>query len=364
MIAGPDGGLHGGDHRRLHGGLHPAAWAESALRPAPRDRMAGLEAAYVEPIVPFSFATTSMGGRLVIHLDVDGDRRDEARRATAAVVARIDRWAARLTRHSEASDLSHLNADPRSEVAIRPTLAAALRAGRLATEMTEGLADITLLDARLAAEGLVAGLDASGLDAERQVRASRAFDWSMAPGAHGSAIVRRPPGLRFDLGGVGKGWIADRALRLLADWPSVVVDADGDLAIRCAPGKAWEVAVEDPRTPDTSLAVLRLAATRGVPGQWGVATSGTSIHRWTVAGSVRHHLIDPRSGLPAATDVVQSTVIAGTALRAEALAKSAVISGAGAGLALLDRARIRGALVLTDRGEVFALPQTLALLDN
>jgi thiamine biosynthesis lipoprotein len=193
---------------------------------------------------------------------------------------------------------------------------------------------------------------------------SSAFEWSLVPGRRGSAIVRRPPGLRFDLGGIGKGWIADRALHLLAAWPSAVIDADGDLAIRCAPGRIWEVAVDDPRTPDTSLAVLRLAAPGGLPARWGVATSGTSIHRWTVDGRSRHHLIDPRTGLPAVTDVVQATVVAGSALRAEALAKAAVIAGSVEGFALLERAHVRGAVILTDRGEALALPQTLALLGN
>jgi thiamine biosynthesis lipoprotein len=311
--------------------------------------------AAAEPIVPFSHVTTSMGGRLVVHLDADVSRSDEARRASAAAVERIESWAGRLTRHSDASELSALNADPRDEVPVGPTLAAVLRAGRTATEQTEGLADITLMDARLAAEGLAV---------EEARRISRAFDWSMAPGRLGSAIVRRPAGLRFDLGGIGKGWIADRALHLLAEWPSAVIDADGDLAIRCAPGKMWELAVDDPRTPDTTLAVLHLTAPDGFAARWGVATSGVSIHRWTVDGRRRHHLIDPRTGLPAVTDVIQATVIAGSALRAEALAKAAVIAGSVAGFALLERARIRGAVILTERGETLALPQTQSLLGS
>lgn len=333
----------------------PGAWPGSVARAAD-----GRPAAAADPIVPFSHATTSMGGRLLVHLDADAAQAADARRASAAAVERIERWAARLTRHSDASDLSALNADPRDQVPVRPTLAAVLRAGRAAIVQSEGLADITLLDARLAAEGLAVDRPA----VEESGIASHAFDWSLAPGRLGSAIVRRPPGLRFDLGGIGKGWIADRALRILAAWPSAVIDADGDLAIRCAPGKTWEVAVEDPRTPDTTLAVLRLTAPDGLPARWGVATSGTSIHRWTVGGDRRHHLIDPRTSLPAVTDVVQATVIAGSALRAEALAKAAVIAGAFEGLALLERARVRGAVILTERGETLALPQTLSLLGN
>jgi thiamine biosynthesis lipoprotein len=300
----------------------------------------------------------------VIHLDADGGpsggsgdstatRADDAARMAVAVERRIGRWAARLTRYSANSDLSILNADPRDEVPVGPTLAAVLRAGRMATERTEGRADITLLGARLAAEGLAD---------ESEGHPSRASDWSLAPGRHGSATVRRPPGVRFDLDGVGKGWIADRALDLLAAWPSAVIDADGDLAIRVAPGRVWEVAVDDPRAPDTHLTVLRLAASTDVPGRWGVATSGISVHRWTVGGQARHHLIDPRSGKPAETDVVQATVIAGSALRAETLAKAAVIAGRYEGLALLERAHVAGAVLLGDDGEVIAPLQTLALL--
>jgi thiamine biosynthesis lipoprotein len=81
-----------------------------------------------------------------------------------------------------------------------------------------------------------------------------------------------------------------------------------------------------------------------------------------VAGSSNHHIIDPRTGLPAQTDVVQATVVAGSALRAEALAKAALIAGSANGLRLLERAGVRGAVLLTAEGEVLALPATLALL--
>jgi thiamine biosynthesis lipoprotein len=93
-----------------------------------------------------------------------------------------------------------------------------------------------------------------------------------------------------------------------------------------------------------------------------VATSGISIHQWTIAGTRTHHLIDPRTGRPAVTDIVQATVIAGSTLRAEALAKAAVIAGRDAGFALLERSHVQGAVLVTDTGEVLALPSTLELL--
>jgi len=285
------------------------------------------------PIVPVSVATAAMGGRLVVHLAAASEER-RARHDAERVLSRIIRWADRLSRHLDTSELSALNADPRAAVTVGPTLGAVLCAGLDAGQESVGLVDIALLDARLAAEGLADGPPAGTAPRE----------WSIARGPRRTAVVHRAPGVRFDLGGVAKGWLADRGLDLLSAWPSAVIDADA-------------------RTDGAALAVLHLAAPRdGQAVRWGVATSGTSVHRWRHGDRVHHHLIDPRTSAPAITDVVQATVVCGSALRSEALAKTAVIAGSVDGMALLERAGVQGAVILTERGETLALPQTLALL--
>jgi FAD:protein FMN transferase len=326
----------------------------TAERPGPPRHTAGRSRAPAlpAPIAPMTVATTAMGGRLVVHLAAPADD-VRAQRDARHLLSRIGRWADRLSRHLGASELCALNADPRTSVPVGPTLGAALRAALDAAEESEGLVDITLLDARLAAEGLSFGEPAAG------VRRS----WSLESGPRRTAVVNRPPGVRFDLGGVAKGWLADRGLALLGSWPSAVVDADGDLSVRCRAGDTWAIAVDDPRTDGASLAILHLSGpATGWPVQWGVATSGTSVHRWRRGEILGHHLIDPRTGAPALTDIVQATVVCGSALRAEALAKAAVIAGTIDGLALLERAGVRGAVILTEGGETLALPQTLMLL--
>ena len=95
---------------------------------------------------------------------------------------------------------------------------------------------------------------------------------------------------------------------------------------------------------------------------FNVATSGTSVHRWTVAGRPSHHLIDPRTGRPARTDLVQATVLARSAREAEAIAKTAVIVGSEAALERLDRRGVHAAILLTERGEVLLTPSTLGWL--
>jgi FAD:protein FMN transferase len=304
------------------------------------------------PIVPLTVATTAMGGRLLVHLATSADD-ERARRQAQLLLSRIGRWADRLSRHLETSELSVLNADPRSSVPVGPTLGAVLWAALEAADESERLVDITLLGARLIAEGLPFTDFAAGTPR----------DWSLESGPRRTAVVRRAPGVRFDLGGVAKGWLAERGLARLSSWPSAVVDADGDLAVRCGPGDTWAIAVDDPRTDGAAIAILHLsAAATGWPGHWGVATSGTSVHRWRQGETLRHHLIDPRTGAPAVTDVVQATVVCGSAVRAEALAKAAIIAGTTDGLALLERAGVAGAVILTESGETLALPQTLTLL--
>ena len=314
--------------------------ARSSKRPWPRKSGSETAALFgTGPIYPRSFSTRSMGGRLVVHIALE----DRRRKVPEVVLSRINRWADRLTRHSEYSDLARLNADPGQSVVVRPTLARALRAGTLAAQETGGLVNITLLDARLAAEK---GQSVSSLNGHT---------YSITDTRRGGAIIERAPGVHFDLGGVGKGLLSDRALGLLERHTSAIVDADGDMAIRVAAGRSWQIAVADPRNLAIDLCVLAISdpsATGSV--QFGVATSGNSVHRWEHNGLVSHHLIDPRTGLSARSDVVQATVIARSASRAEALAKAVVIAGSYAGLNLLEKAGALGAIILTSSGRILA----------
>ncbi len=295
-----------------------------------------------------------MGGRVGVHVQPSrGGGASTATREAGHVLRRIDAWASQLTRYTTTSELSRLNADPRPAVPIRPTLAAVLDWARSAEGLTDGIVDIALLDARLAAEGR---LDSEASGASSASRASRSWSLDRCPLG---GVVRRPPGLRFDLDGVAKGWLADRALGLLDGHAAAVVDADGDVAVRLGPGERIRIGVADPQRSSLDLAVLELTGPDG-PGEarFGLATSGTSVHRWVRAGQVAHHLIDPRTGWSARTDVVQATVLARTAREAEALAKTAVILGSSAALDVLDRPDVNGAILLTDRDELLILPST------
>jgi thiamine biosynthesis lipoprotein len=286
-----------------------------------------------------------LGGRVGIHLRATSLDHRAVARAGSGVLDRLETWAGRLTRFDPRSELSRLNASASSTFSVGPTLGAILDWARSAETATDGVVDISLLDARLAAEqGEAAILPAYRL-------------WSLARGARAS-VVHRPRGLRFDLDGVAKGWLADRAAGLLAGCDAVAVDADGDVAIGLEPGESLSLGVADPEAPTMDLEVIRLVNETSRRTAFGVATSGVSVHRWGVGARARHHLIDPRTGRPAVTDLVQATVIATSARLAEAFAKTAVILGRQAALVALHRPGVLGALLLTDDRLLLSLPGT------
>ena len=282
-------------------------------------------------------ARPMMGGRVSVTITDDAGSASSERSADA-VLDRIAAWASRLTRFDTASELSQLNEDVRDEVPVGPTMTAVLDWARTAEALSDGLVNIAMLDARLAAETGAA------------VRPAASRRWSLRRHARGASVLRCP-GLRFDLDGVAKGWIADRALAITPG-ASALVDGDGDLAVRLAHGDEYLVGVDDPRSGD-QMALLRL--TGGRHGRTlGVATSGTTVHRWLHGGGATHHLIDPLTWRPADTDVIQATVIAACARDAEVFAKVAILAGADRAPALLDRPGVHGVLLLTTRGEIRA----------
>jgi FAD:protein FMN transferase len=150
-------------------------------------------------------------------------------------------------------------------------------------------------------------------------------------------------GLRLDFGGIGKGYAVDEAAALLAEASGCLVDAGGDIyAAGVAPGGgAWRVDVMDPASPDERLDVVAISDA-------AIATSWTTRRRWKTAKGWRHHLIDPRTGLPADTGVIGATVVATRALEADVLAKCALILGHEEGVDFLERRGAEGLLVLED----------------
>jgi len=256
------------------------------------------------------------------------DEERHARRALAAARAEVSACESALSRFDPTSDLSRLNASAGRWTRVDRRLAEALALALRAREETGGRFDPTVLPAIVAA-----GYDRSFEQlVERPAR--RPDGWR--PGAAidvepGAGLARVEAGAAVDLGGIGKGYAADRALEaMLEAWPSApgaLVDLGGDLAVAGDPpgGGPWRIAVADARTPGATAGVLLIRS-------GGIATSGRDVRRFGPARSL-HHLIDPATGEPAAPGPLAVTVVAPTAAEAEAHATALAISDAQTALA-------------------------------
>ncbi|MFN8398812.1 MAG: FAD:protein FMN transferase [Anaerolineales bacterium] len=143
--------------------------------------------------------------------------------------------------------------------------------------------------------------------------------------------VRLPKGMEIDLGGIAKGWIVERSAQLLNRYADVcAVNAGGDILFIGEPldGFGWDLYLEDPRNPNQSLVPLHVRS-------GAVATSSITKRAWTQGTESRHHLIDPRTGLPAVSNWLSVTVFGANIVQAEVFAKAILIGGAGAADAIL-----------------------------
>jgi FAD:protein FMN transferase len=273
---------------------------------------------------------------------VDGDGALVATRL-AALPHWFEVWEQQLSRFRADSDLSRLNAASGRPVVVPPALWEVLGVALDAARQSEGLVQPTIL----------AALEAAGYDRSFGQLASampgapqpaHAADWRALKLDRPTHTVTLPAGVRLDLGGVAKGWAADQAARRLAEAGPALVDAGGDISVSgpMADGSPWPIAIANPFAPDESLGLVLLA--RGA-----VATSGRDYRRWTRGGVEQHHIIDPRTGQPARTNILSATIVAPSGPMAEMAAKVALILGSRAGLAWLDaRPTVAGLLVLED----------------
>ncbi len=163
--------------------------------------------------------------------------------------------------------------------------------------------------------------------------------------------ITLPPGVRLDLGGIAKGWAAERALAMLRPFGPAMVDAGGDLAIGDPPPnqKGWPVAIADPLSPEDDLVALSLA-------NCGLATSGTDHRRWRHRGRMQHHIVDPHQHQPAHTDILTATVIAPTATEADVLALAMVVMGLAKADAWLQRHENIPTLLVLNDGRTYQNP--------
>ncbi len=239
-----------------------------------------------------------------IELVLDADSHENAFDSAEAEFERLEQV---MSRFRPTSELSRLNESGSLDASL--DLTDVVELALAAREETAGRFDPTVHNALVAA-----GYDRT-FDEVAPTGPAR-----LAAGACGGGVtvdgrrIEVEPGYRLDLGGIGKGFAAERVAELLACSGPCLVSAGGDVAVRGVPADGiWPVAVDDS---------LTLGLERG-----GLATSGRDRRRWRRGAENRHHLIDPATGSPSQTDLLRVTAIGRSAVDAEVLAKVLFLGG-------------------------------------
>jgi thiamine biosynthesis lipoprotein len=244
----------------------------------------------------------------------------------------VEDYDRRLSRFRPDSELCALNADPRERVPASHLLRDAVRAALWAAERSAGLVDPTLLD-DLERAGYTESLAPRGQSNKYEgVRPLNKWGSEQKTGAEqtrlhlgrprddqrwrrirveGDAVVR-PPGMRLDLGGSGKGHVADLVAAILTPERRWAIDCGGDVRVGGVVDQT--VVVAHPAGGEAARFTLQRGA---------VATSAVHARAWPGG----HHLLDPATGEPVRTGVIQATAVGTTTLEAETLAKMALLRG-------------------------------------
>jgi thiamine biosynthesis lipoprotein len=299
----------------------------------------------------YAITFRAMGCQMTALVDADTP---EAIAALAQVPAWFEGWEQSLSRFRADSELNQLNARPGLDTPVSPVLWEVLALAFEAWHASGGLVSPTQLTALEAA-----GYNRTFEALAKETTSAAEPEWQTprpAPNLAQSVTLngkqhslRLAAGVRLDLGGVAKGWAADETVARLSAFGPALMDAGGDIAVSGPRLGAtpWAIGVANPFFPDDALDNL-LISSRG-----GVATSGRDYRRWQRNGRWYHHILDPRTGRPAETDVLTASVLAPSAARAEVAAKVALILGSQAGLAwLAARPELAGCLVLEDGRQI------------
>ena len=294
----------------------------------------------------------AMGSHMTAWLDLADQQL--AQRTLSQVEDLFHAAEARFSRFRTTSELAQVNAQAGQWTSVSNLFWRLLTRALHLSRATDGLFDPTVLNAVVA----------TGYDrdfAQVRQRATSRNDQALPapPTLHGcwqaveldpvQHALRLPPDVKLDLGGIAKGVTAQSSVNFLSQWGPCLVDAGGDLVAGDAPTgwPGWLVGIAKP-TPPASVHADDLPE-RDLARLWlknsALATSGTDYRRWQQCSVTVHHLIDPRTGAAAVTDLLTVSVLAADAAVAEAWAKAALIRGAQAGCALLEAQQHPAALV-------------------
>ncbi len=288
-----------------------------------------------------------MGTRIYVQVWSQDKAAGEA--AIDAVMEEMRRIDALMSHYKPDSQLSRINARANEEpVQVDKELFDLIKLSTYYSQLTEGAFDITY-----ASVGYLYDYPQHVRPSEEQIRqALPAVNWRNIKFDESRHTVRfEHPGMRIDLGGIGKGYAVDRGIELLKarGITHAVVTAGGDSRILGDHmGRPWLVAIRHPDDPRKVVMRIPLSDT-------AMSTSGDYERYFDEDGVRYHHIIDPHTG-HSASKVRSATILAPTATQTDGMSKTAFVLGPEKALEIINR--------LPDFDAVFVCPDGRVLYSN
>lgn len=262
--------------------------------------------------------------------------------------ANITAFEQRFSRFLPGSELSFFNARAGQRTPVSEEFAALLHAAKHMAEKTGGLYNPFVLPGLQKAGYIGSWPTPQKLGTAHDYRARRVVPTSELHIGKGWARIAINSAL--DFGGIGKGYLLDLLGGILSrNTQGFWLSLGGD--ILCSgfdeDGSSWRIAVQSAYNASKSAGNYK----NHNGGQMAVATSGTTKRQGLQAGKRWHHLIDPRTGEPADTDILTATVCCVTATEADVFAKCLVIDGSDRAQANLKHYGVRAALLQTSSSD-------------
>lgn len=268
-----------------------------------------------------------------VHLCLDGRSSLRGQEALAALWRRLEEIEQRMSAFCDQSDLAKIAKASPNPVSVHPDTYEVLKHSLHYFSISEGAFDVTVKplvdlwrqaaknDQRPSKDDIAQARKKTGMD---QLRLLDHFQ-----------VQLLTPGMRLDLGGIAKGYGVDEAVRILQGdgFFNFFINAGGDIFFsgRHCTGRFWVAGIRD---PSSSFEHPRLAHSLKVHDA-AITTSGDYERYYVIDGQTWSHIIDPRTGYPASS-VVSATVVAPTAMQADAVSTALCVLGGQQGAAMVD----------------------------
>ena len=251
-----------------------------------------------------------------------------------------------LSKTIDASDVSRINNAMGQTVTVDPETWEILRRAKEISAQTGGAFSITIAPVTALWSFTDTVTNMVPTDEARLKMLPLVDDQKIALGENNTVTL--PAGMEIDLGGIAKGYIADKVADIIREKAYAGIGSLGGNVYTVGKkpdGSAFSVGIKDPHNPAASKAII-------YTGDGTVVTSGTYERGFSFGGVRYHHILDPKTGWPSQSDLVSATFVMDSSMTADALATACIVIGSEKSLALAKELQL-DAMFIDKDGQAF-----------